>query len=242
LRGSRKHVLDWTSRASFQRSLVELVRPVAVSVDAADLWMPRGHKEPKEARLESFGPRAYPNLEVWPRLETWWLSHTAGANTPNWDVAAACRVNDTPGLILIEAKANVPELSAAGKPLGQEASENSRQNHERIGAAIKEASDALGGPQRGVRLSRDHSYQLSNRIAFAWRLASWGIPVVLVYLGFTGDNQIADVGEPLKDDAHWLRLFSDHLAEIAPREWVNSRVDTQSAPFWLLARTLPVAD
>jgi hypothetical protein len=204
--------------------------------------MPRGHEHPAEARLEAFGPLAYPQLSLWPKLESWWLAHTAGANTPNWDLALSCRIEGSPGLVLVEAKANVPELSSAGKPLDENATERSRENHARIGAAITEASIALGGPDRGVRLSRDHSYQLSNRLAFAWRLASWGLPVVLIYLGFTGDADIADVGEPLRDHGHWDKIFSDHLFTVAPREWVNSRIETDGAPFWLLARTLPVAN
>lgn len=240
MRGSRKHVLDWVSRSAFTRELRELVRPVDITPDHTSVWMPRSHTEYTEARLESFGPLAYPGLSVWTQLESWWLRHTRGANTPNWDIALSCRVEGEAGLVLVEAKANVPELSLLGKAVTKDASERSRQNHEHIGAAIDEAALALGGPNAGVRFSRDRSYQLSNRLAFAWRLASLGLPVVLVYLGFTGDADIADVGEPLRDDAHWQGLFAGHLAEVAPAEWLNQRVVTEAAPFWVLARSIPV--
>jgi hypothetical protein len=183
----------------------------------------------------------FPSLDIWPQLESWWLAHTAGANTPNWDIAASCTIDGKPSLILVEAKAHVSELSDAGKPLKTGASSRSRENHERIDAAINEASEALGGARHGVTLNRDHSYQLANRLAFSWRLASWGVPVVLVYLGFTGDQNIADVGEPIRDEAHWLKVFGDHLESIAPRSWINSRIDTSAAPFWLLARSRPIA-
>jgi hypothetical protein len=234
-------VLDWTSRPEFTSELRQLLRPLDIATDSTSMWMPRGHDASTEARLESFGPIAYPDSPVWPKLEAWWLKHARGANTPNWDLAMSCRIDGKPGLVLVEAKANVPELSAAGKLVAEDASERSHENHEHIGAAIAEASNALGGESAGVRLSRDHSYQLSNRLAFAWRLASWGMPVVLVYLGFTGDQNIADVGEPLRDDEHWQELFTSHLAQIAPPQWVNQSIATEGAPFWLLARSMSVA-
>lgn len=240
MRGSRKHVLDWTSTHDFLSSLEELVRPVEIKIGKDSRYMPSGPSSPKEARLETFGPKVYPEMKIWPKLRSRWLDHPAGANTPNWDVAVSCQIKGKPGFILIEAKANVPEFSRAGKRLDGKASERSRRNHERISAAINEASTALGGPELNVRLSRDRSYQLSNRIAFSWRLASWGIPVILVYLGFIGDRNIVDVGQPFRDDEDWLRVFNDHLAEIAPRGWVNSQIETGAAPFWILARSLPV--
>lgn len=105
--------------------------------------MPRGYAAPDEARLETFGPQILPNPEVWERLRKWWLAHEQGANTPNWDIAMACEIDDMPGVILVEAKANVPELSPAGKPLRADASRASAENHQRITAAIDEACAAF---------------------------------------------------------------------------------------------------
>ena len=76
---------------------------------------------------------------MWSPLRSWWLAHEGGANTPNWDIGAACEIEGTPGLILVEAKANVPELSVAGKAIDAAASPASVANHERIGRAIEEA-------------------------------------------------------------------------------------------------------
>jgi len=57
-------------------------------------------------------------------------------------------------------------------------------------------------PAPDVRLDRDSHHQLANRLAFTWKLATLGIPVVLLY--FTGrDEGIADAGEPILDDAYW---------------------------------------
>ena len=118
-RGSRKHVLDWTDQPRFLPELLGLVRPVSCKVNADSIWQPLGNEAPSEAQLEQFGPRAYPKHPAWPVLTTWWLRHARGAKTPNWDIALSCEVEGQPGLILVEAKANIPELSEAGngKPM-----------------------------------------------------------------------------------------------------------------------------
>ncbi len=48
-------------------------------------------------------------------LRKWWLVHERGANTPNWDIAAGCEIEGKTGVILVEAKANVPELKRTRK-------------------------------------------------------------------------------------------------------------------------------
>jgi len=42
-------------------------------------------------------------------------------------------------------------------------------------------------------------YQLSNRLAFLWRLAKADIPTVLVYLGCTGDQPFGTGVVPFRD-------------------------------------------
>jgi hypothetical protein len=237
VRGSLKHVLDWTSKPSFADELVALCQPVNCSLTPESVWMPKGYADAREARLESFAPRALGVPELGRQLQTWWLKHPRGANTPNWDIALSCEIDRRPGLILVEAKANVPELSRGPKARANEASERRKENHARITMALAEASAALGSATDSVRLSADDCYQVSNRLAFSWRLASMGIPVVLLYLGFTGDEGIRDAGDPFADDAHWQAEFAKHLAAVAPTRWINSHVDCGAAGFWLLSRS-----
>jgi hypothetical protein len=156
--------------------------------------MPRGYSHPEEARLDTFGLAVLPDSRAWSALRPWWLAHEGGANTPNWDIAMSCEIEGRPGLVLVEAKANVPELGTAGKPLDAAASPASHDNHDRIGQAIAEANSGLRGIAPSISLSRNSHYQLCNRLAFSWKLASLGIPTVLVYLGFCGDHGIADAG------------------------------------------------
>jgi len=239
-RGSRKHVLDWTGRPSFLPELAQILEPVPVHFPADTVFMPRGVLAPEEARLEKAGPALVPGVSVWREIEDWWLCHKAGANTPNWDIAAGCEVEGRSGLVLVEAKAHRAELGTGGKPVSADASVRSIENHERIGEAIEEACQGWRALDERVSISRDSHYQLANRLALTWKLASLGIPVVLLYLGFAGDDGISDVGDPFADDADWHAAFDAYSAEVAPSELLDRRLEIGSTPAWLLSRSRPM--
>jgi len=239
-RGSRKHVLDWTDSPAFLDELRGLLPEVPLEIDGEVYWMPRGHASPDEGRLETFGPSWLPAHPAWRTLEDWWLIHKGGANTPNWDIAVGCTIENRPGLVLVEAKAHLRELSAAGKSLGGGASPNSRQNHEHIGGAIDEACAGWRRIDPRVKISRDTHYQLANRLAFTWKLASLGISVVLLYLGFTGDEGIRNVGDPFADDADWQRAFGNYVENSFPVDLVGGRFEFAESPAWVLSRSREV--
>jgi hypothetical protein len=177
-----------------------------------------------------------PDHAAWPRLHSWWLKHKRGANTPNWDIAVSCHIEGQPGLILVEAKAHERELEESGKRAERGASAASQANHDRIGGAISEACTQLSPKYPGISLDRDTHYQTSNRIAFAWKLASLGIPTVMIYLGFIGDEGIRNVGTPFRDQSHWLDIFEKHLASVCPTSICNAATQCGEANFWLLPR------
>ena len=239
-RGSRKHVLDWTSREEFPSELLRLVSPCPVEIGPEARWMPRGFAEPDEARLERFGPRWLPEHPAWTHLRDWWLVHKRWANTPNWDLAVGCTVEGRPGLVLMEAKANHPELNPTGKRLRKESSSRSTDNHQRIGEAIQEANLGCGLIDGRVNISRDSHYQLANRLAFTWKLGTLGIPVVLVFLGFIGDEGIRDVGPPFADEEDWSWALSTYFEGVWPPDLLKRRIDLGPAPVWVISRSRPV--
>ena len=199
--------------------------------------MPLGPEHPQEGRLNTFtAPVLVPHRTA---LKQWWLGQ-GGGNTPNWDIAVACKVNGEDGLVLVEAKANVQELKAAGKWQDAKASAESRRNHDQIGRAIALAAKGLSDHCPGIELSHKAHYQLSNRIAFAWKLASLGVPTVLVYLGFLGDQGICDAGEPLVNDEQWQKLVGDHLEAIHAEKLLNGPVAVGASKFWLTVRSREV--
>ena len=166
-RGSRPRcvlIVDGT-RDDVAARLTGLVGLPEVVVTESDFWMPRGkpvwtngqwdRKPAAEARLDRDADFLAPELRQW--LQHWWLAVPKGANTPNWDLAATCRIEGRKGLLLVEAKAHTNELSDAGKLTP--AKENSRRNHKRIGSAIEGARtglELLSGGSWGI--SRDACY------------------------------------------------------------------------------------
>jgi hypothetical protein len=118
-----------------------------------------------------------------------------------------------------------------------EAREKTNANHRQIGHAITEASSALSSG--GISISCDHHYQLSNRIAMAWKSASLGIPSTLVFLGFTGDREISREGDYFADDDHWRRAFTEYLKGVLPVDLLEKDISSGAASFRVLSRSLP---
>jgi len=112
-------------------------------------------------------------------------------------------------------------------------------NHLQIGRAIAEASNALSSVHPGISISWDRHYQLSNRIAMAWKLASLGIPNALVFLGLTGDREISKDGDYFADDDHWRAAFADYIAGFFPIHLLENDISSGAASFRLLSRSLP---
>jgi hypothetical protein len=239
-RGSRKHVLDWAERESFPAELTGLLAGIGGRVNSRHTWRPLGFSAPDEVRLDRDGPAAFPGLSDWEALADWWLVHRHRANTPNWDLVASCDIRGQTGLVLVEAKAHTNELKPEGKTLAAGCSIRSRENHDRIGAAISEARESLASSSSGIGISRDMCYQLSNRVAFSWRLASWGLPVVLLYLGFLADQDVADLGEPFRDQRHREEVFWNHAGPVLPRDFAGRWIPGGRAGLYMIVCSRPV--
>ena len=235
-RGSRKHVLDWVTHPDFHGQLNDMLAGTGARiVQATHQWMPTATNK-AEARLDTTGRHLLPEPALVEKLLEWWLVERRSANTPNWDLAANCSLGDKQGLVLVEAKAHEDEMDWGPKPLAVSASVGTKANHRRIGAAIEEARLALDHILPGpVAISRDAHYQLSNRVAYAWKLASLGVPVVLVYLGFLGDAYFRN--DYLRDADHWQRVMGGYMRGVLPLSMVGEPVLCGSASFTLLIRS-----
>jgi hypothetical protein len=193
--------------------------------------MPQGFDVVKEAQLHR-APRLL-NPEVSRSLADWWLpTGLAHARTPNFDIAASCSVDGQTGIVLVEAKAHDQELikESAGRRIGPEERLDRRASHETIARAIDEANTGLGAATAySWSLSCDSHYQMSNRFAWAWKLADLGVPVVLVYLAFLGADEMKDRGDPIVSPAEWVALVMQHSAPLFPagvwdRKWAVNGV------------------
>ena len=227
--------------------LTRLVNIPEVVVSSGDKWLPYGKpvqqengkwdKEPaKEARVNELTKLLPLDLQQKSKEEllTWWLVARRGANTPNWDIVSSCTIKGKPGLLLVEAKAHAEELSEAGKSLPK--TQNGWKNHDQIGLAIAEATAGLQvSTESPWNLSRDHHYQLSNRFAWAWKLATLKIPVVLLYLGFLNAQDMAG-GGLFRSDGDWENVVKDYGKGIVDNTCWGEWLDISGTPLLSLIR------
>lgn len=111
-----------------------------------------------------------PLADFWPQLG------------PQWDALGRAKSGSH---VLLEAKANLPELFSSPCAAGEESTQ-------RICSALRETAQALGA-RPGTNWSR-RFYQYANRLAHAYFLNKCNdVPTRLVFLYFVGD---ADVDGP----------------------------------------------
>ncbi len=92
------------------------------------------------------------------------------------------------------------------------------RHHDQIGDAISEARGALSHFCSSISISRDTHYQLSNRIAYTWKLASVGIPTILLYLGFINDPAWMPQNDHFGTKHNWLEAMQCYFAEVGANE------------------------
>jgi len=238
LRGSLRGCLDIMGLPDPQVAeyLSILAQPSGAMITAGrDKWRPRGREDYKETTLVDEADFLPPSVSQ--ELTGWWLEVVRGARLPNWDMASTCQIEGKRGLILVEAKAHDKELSEAGK--AAPTSPNGKLNHERIGKAIAEANAGLKNViDKDWRLTRDSHYQLCNRFAWTWKLASLGVPIVLIYLGFLNAREMLDQGEPFTNHAAWEACLRYHAKSIVPEEAWGKRFQINGVPAWFIIKSM----
>ena len=236
-RGSQKHLLNLMDEFGTHLPVFNDLFSGFAEIGGMDVCRPRSTEEPDEYTLRTFLQNT--RLVDWyahAKFDAWWVPEEY--KNPTWDLLCTARVEGKRGLVLVEAKAHLSELKEDGKELASGASAQSQANHNRIAECIADASHALDAALPGtVNLSVNSHYQLANRIASAWKLASCGLPVVLLYLGFTGDTYFEDY---FRTDEEWQKTMQDHLAGVFPHECVNTPLEIEGTPLTILTRSLPI--
>jgi len=214
MKGSRYGIIKLVESNDFIDKINELLKGTKAKVSVYDNWMPKRVHMDKEAELNDFLKHNFTS-ELQDKITKWWLH--VDSTTPNWDLISTCQIDGKRGILLVEAKAHTGELDyeSHGKELKPDASENSKKNHIKIGAAINEAKDEINKKVTGVNISRDLCYQLSNRVAHAWWLANKEIPVVLLYLGFLNVKDMEDGQRTiLRTHENWETCFMNHARQV----------------------------
>lgn len=235
-RGSRPRcvLLVDGDRSKVAKRLTQLVNCRDVAVSSSHKWMPRGKPFCKDDKwddapakeLDLIKENNFVSSGIQGALRKWWLADGA-ARTPNWDIASTCEIEGKRGLLLVEAKAHAKELRHSGKKLARDATTKSQRNHQQICRAIAEATCGLklATGRNSWHLSWCSHYQLSNRFAWAWKLASLGVPVVLVYLGFLNAQDMAKCGPLFRCYADWERALKTHCDDVVDNSCWGKRWD-----------------
>ena len=168
-------------------------------------------------------------------LGKWWLAKDTGrSGTPHWGIVSTCTISGQAGLLLVEAKAHAKELSKRDKCGAAPA------NRKQIESALEEANAGLSRVTGGSwRLSDEHHFQLANRFAWSWKLATLRVPVVLLYLGFLDPVEMKDRGSPFGKDDDWRNELLEHCHGVIDVTCWERTLDVGGTPLLPLTRTVP---
>jgi hypothetical protein len=237
-KGSRKHVLDLIDRKDFIDTLNNILQQYDANISDNKTVQPKGSNDDFEYELQCFIDthnlaERFPSLkDVNSNFNKWW--NPRGGKAPTWDMISLCQLNGKEAILLVEAKAHIKEFDLKGKRLKDNPSDGSITNHSNIEARIKEACDNLNCTYTGFDISRDKHYQLSNRVAFAWQLKQLNVPVVLLYLGFTGDTYFKT--DFFEDHTHWEEEFTKYIKDVIPVNFINKN----ESDFLFIHSSLPI--
>lgn len=237
-KGSSEQILDLIDRGGIKQ-INDIINDKSIVITSDDWWYPKSKDKPKEVSILTF-LKSHSNLfNINPsyinEFKTWWVVYKG--KFPTWDYIASATINGKKGIVLIEAKSHVDEFDTNGKKIKETASEASHVNHKQITEAIEKARDSINKLNRTeIKISIDNCYQLSNRIAQSWWLASHGIPVTLVYLGFIGDTSMANNYKIFMNESEWKVAVENYFSIVDCKELIEIDIRTKSAPFKIITR------
>jgi hypothetical protein len=144
-------------------------------------------------------------------LVKWWPM-----SGPRWDALGV--VAETGAIILVESKANVPEIAngpACGS--GSTGSHQGKVNRQQIEKALAVTREHFGIPhEAGTAWLETHCYQYANRLAHLCFFERNSIPAHLAHIYFTGDSthiptRTEDFEAQRRADAEAMGLSAVHI-------------------------------
>jgi hypothetical protein len=214
--GSQRHIQAYVNSGGLTAALDAAIKKALPAVDGTDLeWRaPLAKHRYAEPRDSTF----------WPAIERPDLASVARScwpsGGPSWDaIAIARRPNGIDTVILVEAKANVPEFG--GAPCTA-TSERSIKKITAAMAAVHEAIGASGAPAAWL----GPYYQLANRLTWTHWLRSRGVDAVFLHLLVHSDRSHI----PTSQEALLKAATSAHRALGIPGAALNDWATTVALP------------
>lgn len=244
IKGSQGHILDLISSVDFVATMHELLGAAGRMAEPC-CSRPIGQRteqDRKESQLEDYlVSHPVPNIAS-PLPMNWWLTFGT-RNRPKWDLLCRIVVNDKPGLLLVEAKAHKGEMLQENKkrspdgPKDSKSRRNDTQIRGCIGWANSFLSERVGG---NFSLSADHHYQLANRLTYMSKVASAGVPTILLYLGWL--NSPDWPRDRFRDHAEWCKSMREYASDVCCEELMMERTfpAKNGGSFQMLVRSLEV--
>lgn len=232
-------MLDLASAPNFRDVVNELLSGTESCLAEEEHRHPSGRSSKRdwtEVELEDYLKR-HPLADYEGLNRKWWIAFKG--NRPTWDLICHLQIDGKPGLLLVEAKAHLGEMSEKNsKSAVDKKNDRSVANDLSIRLRLAEASLALSELGLGrFNLSADHDYQLSNRIAYLHKLACDGVPAVLLYLGWTSSPDWSD--DPFTDESAWREAMKGHFERIGPWDFVEEKHRLRSGtPFQMIVRSV----
>lgn len=242
-KGSYRHMLDLVSAANFRETINDLLTGTDARLAQEDHRHPCGRSKKRdwtEIEVEDYLKR-HPLPGYMGLNRRWWIAFKG--NRPTWDLICHVEIDEKPGLLIVEAKAHYGEMSEKDcKSAADTKNDRSVANDLSIRLRLTEAS--LGLSELGLgsfRLSADHDYQLSNRLAYLHKLAIDGVPTILMYVGWIGSPDWL-TADPLVDESAWTEAVKGHFSRIGPWEFVGLKRQLKTgASFQMVVRSIDPA-
>lgn len=217
-KGSERRCLILTNNGKdeLQKSLIDIIG--SETVDKLKIkftepfdYFPKGFSDLGEIEIDKVKLPIDVPFDYCTKLNKWWLAKSA--KTPNWDIVCNAEIDGSQGLILVEAKAYHNEFFRDDDSSG---AEPGSQNRNKIDNALSTINSKYG-----YKLTANNYYQISNRIAWGIKLASMGIPAVLIYLGCKNTTEMEhSCNNPLiTSKGQWDGLVRKYSELVGFRDW-----------------------
>ena len=217
-------LLTHGDRGRVAERLTALIAPGGL-VTAGEAWLPAGFDGPRAVMLVDGDDRLLARTHQ-EALVAWWQAVHGGqrGEFPTWDLVWTARAGGTRALVLGVATAHEGELRERTGAERAEAGPDGRWR------ALADVSEALEAITPGWALTRAPP-PFADQLAWAWKIASLGVPVVVACVGFLHATEVVGRDHWFLEANGWDRALRASLDGAVPAAAWGPRLPVGDA--WL---------